>query len=164
MQSLQKVQPSSTWCSRCKSKRCETNCKEGMLQVETCPTMPFQHKLHRTLQHVTLTLELGSTFCNDCRDSLKPLQVATQDCNAFLFCWKRCNVSHNTISTQAAQNITACNTNFRARLYFLQRLERLFETIANWNPRLQRVFVLLETLQRVSKCHFSTSCTEHYSV
>ena len=77
----------------------------------------------------------------------------------------RCNVSYNAISTQAAQNITACNTNFRARLYYLQRLQRISETIASCNPRLQRVFVLLETLQVAATCNMSlTTCNGFFSI
>ena len=36
---------------------------------------PLQHKLQRRLHPVIPAVELDSTLCNDCRDSLKPLQV-----------------------------------------------------------------------------------------
>ena len=42
---------------------------------------PLQHKLKRKLHCGTLAMELNSTFCNDCKDFLKPLQVAARDCN-----------------------------------------------------------------------------------
>ena len=36
---------------------------------------PLQYKLQRNLYRVTLAVELGSSFCDDFRDFLKPLQV-----------------------------------------------------------------------------------------
>ena len=49
----------------------------------TCLATPLQDKLQIKLHCETLALELSSTFCNDCRDSLKPLKSAARDCHVF---------------------------------------------------------------------------------
>ena len=90
MQSLQKVEPSSTMCGRFKPKKlCETSCQRACYSLQpTCNLSAtlFQYYLQRNLHHVTLALELGTSllFRNDCRDILKSLQAAARDCNPFL--------------------------------------------------------------------------------
>ena len=63
-------------------------------------------------------------FCN----FSKPRQVARQvtrqfakrECNTLQ---PICNLSRNSIATQVANKTARCNTSFRARFYFLQRLQ-----------------------------------------
>ena len=50
-------------------------------QPGTSLATPLQYKLQRKLHRLTLAVELSSTFCNDCRDFLKLLQVAARDCS-----------------------------------------------------------------------------------
>ena len=45
----------------------------GGCVLATCLAMEFDG--------VMLALQLGSTFCNNCRDFLRPLQVAVRHCN-----------------------------------------------------------------------------------
>ena len=84
MQSLQKAEPSSTFAIIASPKNVGYKLQRGYVtrcnRPATCLAMPLQHKLQRKSHRVTLVVELGFTFCNDCRDFLKPLQVAVRDC------------------------------------------------------------------------------------
>ena len=82
MQSLQKIEPSSTLCKSCNAKNvarqvakrvCYTLHSTRNLSFAT----PLQHKLQRNLPRGTLTVELGSTLSNECRVFWKPLPVAS---------------------------------------------------------------------------------------
>ena len=92
MQSLQEVGPSFTLCNRCKPKKVARQvANEGMLHVANGLATPMQHKLQIKLHRLTLAVELGSTFCNDCRDFLKQLQVAARHVS--------CNLQWNPVSS-----------------------------------------------------------------
>ena len=73
-------------------------------------------------------VELSSTLCNRCKPKKVETQVAKRACYTLQ---PTCNLSRNTILTQVAWKIAPCNTSCRARFYFLQRLQRFFETIAS---------------------------------
>ena len=66
MQSLQKVEPSSTLCNHSKPQKLRENLLRGHVTrgnlLATCLTTPLQHKLARKLHSETLAVELSSTF------------------------------------------------------------------------------------------------------
>ena len=123
-------------------KSCQTSCKEGMLHAATYLTALLQQKLQRKLYHVALAIELGSTFSNDCRDFLKPPQVAARDCNVFFEAIGRCSPRLQCVTllmqlavdsfcqryeTSYEGNCIACNTTFS----HLCQLERVLPIEAN---------------------------------
>ena len=79
MQSLQRVELSSTAASLNKLQ------ERGHVTCGNLPaiflTTPLQHKSQRNLHCVKVAVELDSTSCNDCRDFLMSLPVASRDCN-----------------------------------------------------------------------------------
>ena len=90
----------STLCNHCKPKKVRKEVERGHA---TCLATPLQHKFQRTLHHVTLTVELGCAFCNDCRDYFEILASVTcllQLAMGFFFqryetkCKKNCIVEH----------------------------------------------------------------------
>ena len=76
MQSLQKVEPSSTLCNRYKPKKFwETSCEEECHTLLTYLQLASQTHCNTNCKDgITLPVEIGSTFGNDYRDFLKPLQ------------------------------------------------------------------------------------------
>ena len=115
---------------------CNTSCKEGMLRAATCLRLIVsQHhcntsckeKLHR----LTLSVELDSTFCNDCRGFLKPLQVVARNCNVFSDIIASCSPrkqrvtcllqvvmdSFFQVARLAGRKIARCNASFKPGLH-----------------------------------------------
>ena len=114
--------------------------------------------IHCKLQKTCYVLHSQATTCNGLtKDSMQSLQklewsncckpkkvvrqVAKRACYTLQL---TCSFSRCAILIQVVMKIAACNTSFRARFCFLQRLQRSFETIASYSPRLQPVTCLLQ--------------------
>ena len=111
----------------------------------------LEREIHCKLQKTRYALQSRAAACN----GLKTIHAITAECRTeFHFvkslqvqksCETSCKegilhaatclqFSYNAIATQVAKKIAPCNCP-RARFYFLQRLQRFFETIASWSPR-----------------------------
>ena len=84
-------------------KQLRDKLQRGMLHAATYLQLVSQ--LHYFTSRVTLAVELRSTFCNDCKDFFKPLQLAARDYNVFFESITSCSprlhrvkaTSHSTI-------------------------------------------------------------------
>ena len=146
MESLQKVDPSSTLCNRCKPKILPDKLQRGHVTrcnlLATC--LVYDQNFSTWAWVVTLSrlppyehvLPLPTTFLSSFSwDSLMTPNPSTTPAPTSL----NKNLDRTPYNA-IAKKIIPCNTRCSARFYFLQRLQRSFETSASCSLRFQVFF------------------------
>ena len=82
-------------------------------------------------------VKLSSALCNHCKSQKVTMQVAKKACYTLQ---PNCNLSRNATGTQVEKKIAPSSSSFTDRFYFVQRLQRFFETIASCSPSFYCVF------------------------
>ena len=112
------------------------------------------NKSMQSLQKV----EPSSALRNHC----KPKKVARQVAKRARYTLQPiCNLSRNAIATQATDKIALCNTTCIAWFYFLQPLQRLFDTNSSHSPRQQRI---CETIESCSSRSQRVTCIQQLAI
>ena len=82
-------------------------------------------------------VKLSSALCNHCKSQKVTMQVAKKACYTLQ---PNCNLSRNATGTQVEKKIAPSSSSFIDRFYFVQRLQRFFETISSCSPSFYCVF------------------------